>query len=202
LDPRAANGTGRNGVHGDVVTTALFSQCLSQPDHSPLRSAIRTAEGISLQPRDRGYINDAAGRSLEHVRQGVLGAKKRAGQVDRNRVLPFFEANPGDKRGRAGYACIVDQNVDLPKLGDCRRNHSLDARSVSAVGEHGTRLPAKVMHFLLDSLYLLLGWTSDAHPRSPAREPQRYSSPYSCPPAGHDRDFTLKLHSSSFERVG
>src|SRR6202040_3857136 len=96
-----------NRVRRDAIASPLLCECLSEPDHSPLRCAIRTSESVSLQPRNRGDVDYTAAAALDHVRQRILRAKKRAGQVDGDSAVPVLEADLWNERGRPGDSGVV-----------------------------------------------------------------------------------------------
>src|SRR6185437_3793591 len=82
-------------------------------DHGGFGSRVGDHARITLLPGDRSDVYDSPVFPASHVRNDSAAAIKHARQIYGDRALPILVCLLPQRRGSAGYPCVVYQYVDL-----------------------------------------------------------------------------------------
>ena len=195
VDPLALHRAGADRIDPDLIGAELDRERLGQPDHRPLRSAVRRAQRKAEAARGGRQIDDRAAARGPDVRHGAARAQVLPGDVDLERAPPVLGRDLLDRSGRPGDAGVVDQDVDAAELLERQLEQAIDRCLVRDVGRnrrHRGQLAAQpIERRLIDIARHDLGAGID---ESLERDPADARAP-----RGQDRPLAIepKIHVSS-----
>src|SRR5215467_14095460 len=100
----------------------LLGQRLREAEQPGLGRGVVDLADVAGLPDHRGHVDDPAGAAPEHVLERVLGHEERAGQVDRDHLLPVVIGHLGHDLVDRDPG-VVDQDVEPAVLLDDLADH-------------------------------------------------------------------------------
>src|SRR5579883_2135802 len=124
---------GAHRVGANVILAVVQGQGPREVYDRALGRIVGGQRIVRIHAGHRGVIDDHAAADLSHQRNGDLAAIEGAVEIDIDHPFPFRDIRV---RGftEAADPSIIEQDVDLPELVDCRVEQVLNLRKIGYVG--------------------------------------------------------------------
>src|SRR6185437_4339863 len=136
---RRARHRRRDRVDRDVVGGELLAQRFGEADQRRFRGGIGRGVGVAFLAGDGGDVDDAPVVLRDHRGDDGVAAVERSLEIDLHGLLQLGERIFPKFGGGAGYAGVVDQNVDTAEVLQCEREGAVDAPrigDIDLIGPH------------------------------------------------------------------
>src|SRR5208282_701348 len=128
-------------VAGYIARSQFAGNSHRESDETSFRRSIIRLTSLAHLAEDAGNIDDASPALLQHGAGDLLNTEIRGGEIGLQHGIPVGPFHADDELV-AGDAGIVDQNVDLPELGDGGLDRGLDLLFIRDVDRKRGSFPA------------------------------------------------------------